>query len=260
MLSHSRRHRPAYAGSALLTVAFLTACLDKGTTEAEAGQSEWFEEPVTVTVELDRSLVTVPPYAFGIHTSVYDNALHDEPLPELLAAAGIALLRYPGGGYSDNYHWSTHTMTPWPAQEAGQQPNAGYLAPGSDFGSYVSVLERTGTTAMITVNYGSNPAGDGPGEPQEAAAWVAYANGDPDDDTVIGVDSTGYDWQTVGYWAGLRAADPLPPPEEGADEDPLNFLRISHPEIGGPIEPVVIAFSCQCHAFSCRVMETNDST
>jgi hypothetical protein len=34
----------------------------------------------------------------------------------------------------------------------------------------VSVLDATGTQAMITVNYGSNLGGDGPGEPKEAAA------------------------------------------------------------------------------------------
>ncbi len=221
----SNPHRVAPTLAVILLAAGLTSCVDAGASEEKPTQSEWFEEPVTVTVDLNQSLVTVPPYALGIHTSVYDNALHDEELPQLLEAAGIALLRYPGGGYSDNYHWSTHTMTSW------SPGNAGYLAPRSDFGSYVSVLERTVTAAMITVNYGSNLSSDGPGEPKEAAAWVAYANGDPDDDTVIGEDGTGYDWQTVGYWASLRAADPLPPPEDGSEPaEPLDFLRISHPE------------------------------
>jgi alpha-L-arabinofuranosidase len=68
-----------------------------------------------------------------------------------------------------------------------------------------------------------NPQGTGPGVPQEAAAWVAYANGDPASTTVIGVDNTGYDWMTVGYWAGLRAGGKMP------TDDGRNFLRISHP-------------------------------
>ena len=175
--------RPELALAVIFLAGCSTSCVDKGTSDEEPSQSDWFEEPVTVTVDLSQSLVTVPPYAFGIHTSVYDNALHDEALPELLEAAGIALLRCPGGGYSDNYHWSTHSMTPWLAQEAGEVDNYGYLAPGSDFGSYVSVLARTRTAPMITVNYGSNLTSDGPGEPKEAAAWVAYANGDPEDET-----------------------------------------------------------------------------
>src|SRR6185503_1712374 len=63
-------------------------------------------------------------------------------------------------------------------------------------------------------------AGTGPGLPQEAAAWVAYANGLPTDTHVIGVDPTGTDWKTTGYWAGLRAGTPITP------DDGKNFLRI----------------------------------
>jgi hypothetical protein len=153
-----------------------------------------------------------------MHTSVYDNAVHDPRLPELVAEAGLGFFRFPGGGYSDNYHWSEHSMSAW------SDGDRGYLAPRSDFGSYVDVVEAAGVAMMITVNYGSNLQGDGPGEPKEAAAWVAYANGDPDDGTEIGKDSVGNDWRTIGYWAGLRASAPL-----GEDSE-HDFLRIEHPE------------------------------
>lgn len=173
---------------------------------------------VDVQVELDSALPSMQPFALGVHSSVYDNQLHNQEVPELLSEAGIRMLRYPGGGYSDNYHWSTHSMTPW------QNGNAGYLADGSDFGSYWSLIESFNGAAMITANYGSNLQGDGPGEPKEAAAWVAYCNGDPEDDTEIGEDGSGNDWETVGYWADLRASEPLD------EDDGKNFLRISHPE------------------------------
>jgi hypothetical protein len=179
---------------------------------------------VSVTIDLAADVREIPMHAFGMHTSVYDNALHDEELPELLAATGITMLRYPGGGYSDNYHWSEHSMTPWPPEDGEDEPNHGYLAARSDFGHYVGILDRVGATAIITVNYGSNVASNGPGEPKEAAAWVAYANGDPDDETSIGLDGTGRDWHTVGYWAGLRAGTPL------AADDGRNFLRIGREE------------------------------
>lgn len=185
------------------------------------GASEETKEgylPVTVRVDLAEVLEVVPPYAYGIHASLYDNNLHDPDLKQEIDEAGISLLRWPGGGYSDNYHFANHEMTPW------SDGNRGHLAQGSDFGGFVAVLDRLGREAMITVNYGSNQTHDGPGEPKEAAAWVAYANGDPNDETVIGEDSTGYDWQTVGFWASLRASDPLD------DDDGYNFLRISRPE------------------------------
>ena len=57
---------------------------------------------------------------------------------------------------------------------------------------------------------------------QEAAAWVAYANGNPASTTAIGVDNAGHDWQTVGFSAGLRASAPL------ATDDGFDFLRIDH--------------------------------
>ena len=199
----------------MLASVFGVACVD-----ASQPPQQETDETLLVQVDIDTSriLARVPPYGFGIHTSVYDNALHDPRVGPELEVAGIEMLRYPGGGYSDNYHWATHSMTPW------QNGSRGYLADRSDFGSYLEVVDRTGAALMITVNYGSNQAGDGPGEPQEAAAWVAYANGSPDDETSIGAGSSGEDWRTVGYWASLRASDEL------ATDDGLNFLRVSRPE------------------------------
>jgi hypothetical protein len=181
------------------------------------------EFEATVLVDPGSEGVTLGEHAFGMHSSVYDNALQDaveEDLKTRLAETGVRLLRWPGGGYSDNYHFATHSMTPF-----GNSGSRGYLAPRTDFGSFVGLLETVGAAAMITVNYGSNQNGDGPGEPKEAAAWVAYANGDPDDPTEIGIDSTGEDWKTIGYWASLRASEKL-----GSDEDGREHLRIGRRE------------------------------
>ena len=73
--------------------------------------------------------------------------------------------------------------------------------------------------AVITVDYGSalklsgstTVAPDFGGQPQEAAAWVAYANADPSiygtgSDVTLGVDQQGNNWRTAGYWAKLRAS------------------------------------------------------
>lgn len=176
----------------------------------------------TVTVNLGAAAIsTVGPDLMGIHTSVYDSMMQAPTTPPLLKAIGVTSLRYPGGSYADSYHWELNTGTSTPAAGAGS--NVIYIAPGADFGHFISLLENVGADAMITVNYGVDSSGTGPGVPQAAAAWVAYANGLPTDTTAIGVDSTGKDWNTVGYWAGLRAAAPL------AVDDGQNFLRISHP-------------------------------
>jgi hypothetical protein len=210
-------HRPSLGLLLALSFLSLLGCVDAtvGDAPSDAGIAR---RDTTLRVDFETELRTVPPFAYGMHTSVYDNALHDPELPAQVAKAGLGLFRYPGGGYSDNYHWSTHSMTPW------SPGNAGYLAAGSDFGSYVGVVENADVAMMITVNYGSNLQGSGPGEPAEAAAWVAYANGDPDDAKEIGLDGVGNDWRTVGFWASVRASAPV------AQDDGYNFLRIEHPE------------------------------
>ena len=175
----------------------------------------------TVTATFDTVGRTVSPELMGVHTSVYDGNMQLASTPEWLKAAGVKSLRYPGGSYADLYHWELNTGTWTPAAGAGS--NNIYIAANTDFGHFIGLLEKTGTSAVITVNYGMNPAGTGPGVAQEAAAWVAYANGDPASTAVIGVDRDGHDWQTVGYWAGLRASGPLP------TDDGFNFLRINHP-------------------------------
>jgi hypothetical protein len=175
---------------------------------------------VKVTVEADRPGNIMAPRAPGIEAFVYDSTLMDPTLPSLLRDAGVTTLRYPGGAYADTYHWSTHKTT---NSRAPVCQRYSYVAPNTDFGHFVALIDQVGTTT-ITVNYGSNADGTGGAEPLEAAAWVAYANGNPSDTKVLGKDSTGHDWQTVGYWATLRSSQPL------ATDDGQNFLRIAHPQ------------------------------
>jgi hypothetical protein len=86
------------------------ALADAGDAATDAGP------PVTaaeVTVNPTAPSAPVAPHAFGMHASVHDNGLHHPSVPGLLGQAGITLLRWPGGGFAGNYHWSTHGMTPW---------------------------------------------------------------------------------------------------------------------------------------------------
>ena len=165
----------------------------------------------------------VAPRALGMASSVADSHLMDPLMPQILQSSGVTTLRYPGGRYSDTNHWSTYKPT------QGVGPSFPPYAANNDFGHFVGLLDQFGTT-VLTVNYGSNLDGTGGGTPQEAAAWVAYAMGDPANSLVIGKDASGHDWQTVSYWASLRGAQPLP------TDDGLNFLRIGHPS------PVLIKY------------------
>ena len=193
-----------------------------------------------VTVNAAGRLSTVAATAYGVHTSVYDNQNGNASLPGLLIQSGVTALRYPGGGYADVFHWSVSRsalsgggLSPW----FGDTNNYGYVASGTDFGSFVKLLSNAQCQAIITINFGSglkwsSPAHTGltipptNAEPPEAAAWVAYANANTNifgttNDVTLGVDSIGNDWKTAGYWAMIRAASPL-----GTD-DGYNFLRIN---------------------------------
>ncbi len=167
---------------------------------------------VKVTVQADRKTGFLAPRALGMASSVGDNHLADQLMPQILQSSGVTTLRYPGGRNSDTFHWSTYN------RRRGIRPSGA----NNDFGHFVALMDQFGT-GLFTVNYGSNLDGSGGGTPQEAAAWVAYAMGDPSSQVVIGKDASGHDWQAVSYWAQLRAAQPLP------TDDGLNFLRIGHP-------------------------------
>jgi len=215
-----------------LACPFATAQIDNSTPEWKNQQSRGQMEDaanqasvkqnkvpkeVKVTVEADKPRGAMAPWVMAVHGLVSDAHMADAGVVDLLHAAGITTVRYPGGRIADTYHWTTYRPSNW---QGVDHPNVGY-APGNDLGSFAKFMEQVGTT-IFTVNYGSNLQGTGPGEPSEAAAWVAYMNGSPTDTKMIPKDAAGNDWQTVGYWAGLRAAAPLP------TDDGKNFLRISH--------------------------------
>jgi hypothetical protein len=113
---------------------------------------------VHVTVNANEGLGTVPSTAYGANQAVWDANMNTPPTVDLLGAAGVGMMRYPGGSYGDGFHWQTNTMT-----------GGGYIAPGTDFDSFMGTVKATGSQAILIANYGS-------GTPQEAADWVRYAN------------------------------------------------------------------------------------
>jgi hypothetical protein len=122
---------------------------------------------VKISVNTASTLNTVPETGLGLCTAVYDGDMSDSAVPSLLKDAGFNILRYPGGSYADLYQWQTGTAA------AGQ---SAYIAPNTDFDSFMSLVQSAGTNPLITVNYGSNPSGTGGADPDYAATWVDYAN------------------------------------------------------------------------------------
>lgn len=130
-------------------------------------------DSAAVTVNAGSSLGTIPSTAFGLNTGVYDPNLMDSAVPQLLENADVGVLRFPGGSIADAYQWSTNSIT---TGYANTPPDYFSVAPGNSFNSFVGLTQKIGAQALITVNYGSNAAGTGGGDPTQAADWVQYAD------------------------------------------------------------------------------------
>ncbi len=147
----------------------------------------------------------------GINATYWDGNVSTSQTEQMMTAAGISLVRFPGGSASDDFHFNISDNYGDPS--------------GTTIPQFAEAIAAEGATGIVTVDYGS-------GSPQEAAAELAYLVGSPTDGTEIGSgiewnDSTNQwqtvNWGTVGQWASLRAAMPL------MNDDGLNFLRIDHP-------------------------------
>ncbi|GLY99963.1 cellulose binding domain-containing protein [Actinoplanes sp. NBRC 103695] len=111
----------------------------------------------TVDVDVRAGLATVPATAIGVNHAIWDAELGTNAVADKLRDAGVRMVRYPGGSYADIYHWRDHTAP------------GGYVAPNTDFDTFMAGARRTGAEPMIIANYGTGTA-------QEAADWVRYAN------------------------------------------------------------------------------------
>ena len=124
-----------------------------------------------------------------------------------LGVAGVTSLRFPGGSWSNDYDWLA----------CEQRSDDGcfwtWAARPSDF---VDLMAGTGLPAIWTLSVNETA--------QQAAAAVAFFNGDLDDERVIGVDRNGVDWGRVADWSRLRA--------DGGHPDPV---RIDTWEFGNEV-------------------------
>ena len=159
-----------------------------------------------VSVDVSQVVRTVNPALLGVNTVWWDTSLNTSETAQMVEAAGLNLFRLPGGSSADDFHFDA----PPSYQGEGTIP------------SMASFVASVNGHAVVTLDYGS-------GSPQEAAAELAYLNAPVGATTPIGDgpewnDTTNswqtVNWQNAGYWASLRAAQPL------AVDDGLNFLRL----------------------------------
>ena len=139
-------------GLVIVAAVALAAGLSPGAVSAASADSS-----VPVTVDVHAGLATVPATGLGVNHAIWDSRLGTAATAALLKEPGVKMVRYPGGSYGDIYHWKDHTAP------------GGYVAPGTDFDTFLASAKATGAKPIIIANYGTGTA-------EEAAEWVAYAN------------------------------------------------------------------------------------
>ena len=123
--------------------------------------------PVNVTANVSQPMAAMPLQGLGVCTAVYDNILINHPsIATQLKAAGIGAVRFPGGSFSDVYNWQNNSGI-----------DGAYVNSNDSFDNVMNdIVNPAGAQAIVTVNYGSNPANNAGGDTNVAAAWVAHAN------------------------------------------------------------------------------------
>ena len=160
-----------------------------------------------VSVDAAQTVQMVDSRLFGINTAIWDAVLDTPETVAALRELDLQALRFPGGSFSDSYHWATGTFGP----NSGPAPTS--------FLDFIHTATNLPAQVIITVNYGS-------GTPEEAAAWVRCANvtnrcgfkyweiGNENygnwerDDNSLPHDPVTYATRAKEYFRQMKAADP----------------------------------------------------
>jgi len=106
-------------------------------------------QTANLSVDATQAMRTVDGRQFGVNAVVWDWNTASSHTVNLIQAAGIGVIRIPGGSASDVYDWST---------------SRDYVSPGvldmtwingSGFDKFSQLITGANTQAFVTVNYGS---------------------------------------------------------------------------------------------------------
>jgi len=117
----------------------------------------------------------------------YDEITNAGAINTAFGQAGIQALRWPGGSWSDQYHWGYNNgaalVTPYmctcsSTTSCTANNTSGWAGYGT-FAQFASAIPQAGPYDLaLTADYGTNEACTAGGDPNEAAGWVAAAIND----------------------------------------------------------------------------------
>lgn len=178
------RHQRVYTIPDDASVQLVVVCSVNGTSG-----TAWFDNvsvrldapaPSQASIRVDATRIKrqLPDTLFGANIEwiwngnwLWQEGKPDARLLQLTKDLGPKLLRYPGGYYSDYYHWKSGVGDPGSRPEM-EHDGTGTAKSRALFGTdeALAFAGQAGAELLITVNAGTGTA-------QEAADWVRYVNG-----------------------------------------------------------------------------------
>ncbi len=131
---------------------------------------------VQIRVNAQKVIRAIPRTLYGTNVEWIDNGngifeprsgKFDQSVIRLARAAGVSQIRYPGGLFSDHFHWkeSIGPRDRRPMKEHFPKGPSSKLSLGTD--EALDLAKQMNAELFITANAGT-------GSPEEAAGWVAY--------------------------------------------------------------------------------------
>lgn len=190
------------AGSDTLTATYTPDSQSSGVYASATGKSSAVTvlQATTVAVDQKSTGVATTDQILGMNLATwYDVSSNAPGINTAFGQAGIKAIRWPGGSWSDIYHWGDGNVAPFTCAQAS---NGSWRATGwggwDTFSEFeTSIVQGGGYDLALTANYGSNEACTGGGDPAEAADWAAQAvkNGFPASHMTVGNENYG-SWET----------------------------------------------------------------
>lgn len=167
------------SGEAVFDDVYVGAVGESGNVAATHDEPKGGEElRATVAIDAAQEIRRITPAIFGMNIEwIYDGyGLWDAPrqelnetLTKLTRDMGVGVLRFPGGVFSDYYHWKDGVGALSGRGETPHVPGAARSRHNFGTDEAREFARRVGAELLITVNAGTGTAG-------EAAAWVRHVN------------------------------------------------------------------------------------
>ncbi|HTV81694.1 MAG TPA: hypothetical protein VME18_03510 [Acidobacteriaceae bacterium] len=195
------------SGSDTLTATYTPDTTSAGIYSSATGTSGTVTVGAATAINVNESSAgpATTPNILGVNLeSWYDVVEYDTSVISGLQTAGMQALRWPGGSWSDQYHWNDggtpYMCTCSSTTSCTANDTSGWGGNADEaFGSFETNIVKAGNgfDLALTADYGTNEACDGGGDPAEAAGWAAAAvtDGHPASHITIGNEEYG-SWET----------------------------------------------------------------